>query len=761
MKHSSIFFTLLFFTSFNFVFGQTCNLSVSSNVTNSTCASKPIGAIDITVSGATGPVTYSWSGQFGFTSASEDINSLYFGTYYLSVLDSLGCTFSDSFVVTAPPYLNVTFGTTNVLCAGGATGSATVTATGGVPPYNYDWHPYGGTDSVATGLKADYYNITVGDFNGCTITFSVGIFEPFPLTATFSTNVLPQCGQSDGSLSVSCDGGTFPFSYMWNNIDTSSTADSLPAGNHGVTIFDGNGCSYFRVGILNNANGPAFSLDSLISPTCHGDEDGRIYTTISGNSPPFTVEWSNGSLTEDLQNLAGGTYDVHVADASGCIYNDVISLPAPDELTIPFPGVGYASCGAADGMLSIDPYGGTSPYTIQWDQNAGFSTGTYVTNLPAGLYSVTVTDSRGCSSAFEFGLSNFGGPYLNTDQVINPSCQGGTGSIYTSVYGVGNVPFTYLWSNGSTSDDLVNVPEGIYYVIVTDTNNCNAIQSYNLPSINIFPQPICMITVDSATQNNLIIWEKTPSIGIAEFKLYRESSTSGQYLRVATIPFDSLSEFQDTVASTAQHAWKYKLATVDSCGNESDFFASHKSIFLNVSNGSTGPVLNWDSYEGFEYSAFQIWRDYNFTGWTLIDSVPDSVFTYTDVSAPPGFVNYSIEVVPTVGCVSSRSLINTSRSNVKGIVALTTSIAEVLSPTISCFPNPTKDNLTISSIAEGAIELTARVYDVRGREMKFSSYSLIKGKNLLTLNLTEFSDGIYFVELKSGETLIREKIIKQ
>jgi hypothetical protein len=106
-------------------------------------------------------------------------------------------------------------------------------------------------------------------------------------------------------------------------------------------------------------------------------------------------------------------------------------------------------------------------------------------------------------------------------------------------------------------------------------------------------------------------------------------------------------------------------------------------------------------------------------------------------------------------------LINTSRSNVKGIVALTSAIAEVLPVSISCFPNPTNDNLTISAIAEGIGELTARVYDLRGRELKFSSYSLIKGKNLLTLNLTEFSDGIYFVELKSGEKLVREKIIKQ
>lgn len=746
-----------------------CNIGVSPQITNSNCANLSNGSIDITVTGVNPPITYTWTGPFGFTASTEDISNLYSGTYYLNLVDGLGCSYTDTFIVSAPPSLNLNFSTTAVSCPGGQDGTASISLSGGTPPYIYSWSPVGGNDSVASGLSAGYYNAEVTDNNGCILTFSVNIQEPSSFVSTFNTNIPPQCGQSDGEISISADGGTPPFTYLWNNGDTSSVADSLPAGNHGITVTDVNGCSYFAVGVLNNANGPVVNLDSIVNPSCFNNENGAIYITSNGVHP-ITVHWSNGEasntwvmgggpVSDWIGNLPAGAYDVSVTDSSGCVTSQVYEVIAPKEM-VAYPGMAYASCGNADGSIFLSVYEGTAPYTYLWDQNAGSSTSSNVNNLAAGIYTVAVTDANGCFKSFEVPLNN-SGIFIYADSLKKPSCAGGTGSIYLGIFSSTGSQYSIQWSNGFTGEDLINVPEGNYSVLVTDINGCVTGGAFELPSINIFPQPICMITVDTLTQNNLIIWEKTPNIGIEEFRLYRQSTIANKYLRIATIPFDSLSEFLDIVASTDQHAWKYKLSTVDSCGNESDFIASHKNIYLNVTNSAFGPQLIWDQYQGFSYNYFYIWRNYNSTGWMMIDSLPNNVFSYVDFSAPPGFVDYAIEVKPSTACASSRSLINTSRSNVKGIVALTTGMASVSEFQIHCFPNPATDYLMIKTLGDVSGKLDIQVKDIRGRDVLRSSVLVQSGNNAQRMDISGLSDGIYFFELKLGNTIVREKIIKQ
>src|SRR5205823_5623132 len=134
---------------------------------------------------------------------------------------------------------------TNVLCSGGANGSATVNAAGGTPGYTYLWSPSGGTAATATGLAAGNYSVLITDANGCTQTATTSISQPTVVTATVPapTNVLCS-GGANGSATVNAAGGTPGYTYLWSpSGGTAATATGLAAGNYSVLITDANGCT--------------------------------------------------------------------------------------------------------------------------------------------------------------------------------------------------------------------------------------------------------------------------------------------------------------------------------------------------------------------------------------------------------------------------------------------------------------------------------------------------------------------------------------
>ncbi|MBC8147573.1 MAG: PKD domain-containing protein, partial [Bacteroidetes bacterium] len=211
------------------------------------------------------------------------------------------------------------------------------------------------------------------------------------------------------------------------------------------------------------------------------------------------------------------------------------------------------------------------------------------------------------------------------------------------------------------------------------TNNTQSNNSWwTLSNNTSYPYPnqeICLVTIDSTGNNNVVVWEKIQNVGIDGYKIYKESTVAGVYDSIGFMPFDSLSLFFDTTANPSAHRDKYHITVVDTLGAESPPSSDHTTMHLSITAGVGGKWnLFWTQYVGFNVATYKIWRGVNTTSMSLIDSVSGSTSTYTDNTPPSGGLYYFVEVVkPGAACIASKvnTNYNSSRSNVanNGIIS--------------------------------------------------------------------------------------------
>jgi hypothetical protein len=488
--------------------------------------------------------------------------------------------------------------------------------------------------------------------------------------------------------------------------------------------------------------------------SCNGANDGAIDLTITGGTAPFNIDWSTGEHTEDITGLAAGIYDVTIIDDSGCGSVQVYSVTEPMPIDLSVATIVDASCDSTDGMISVSASGGVGGYNYLWSTG---STTSDAINLAAGTYSLSVSDNNLCMGMTSITVSNAAGPSIIVDQVIQPVCQGGSGEILVSATG-GISPYSHSWSNGANSEDLFNAAVGNYELIVTDSNGCQGVAYLELLGVNFNAAEICMVTVDSVSGSNIVVWNKEFNLGISEYEVHKETSSLNVFQFLGTVPFDSLSQFIDTASNSSVHSYRYKLRTVDSCGNYSEFLAYHKTIHL-VSNIGLNNTVNlvWDDYIGFEYLTFYINRYHPSTGWVVLDSVASNVHSYTDNSYPSlAGLEYDIEVVPTMPCVAEKAQDhNTTRSNRHTIAPPNPSIIDesiLLNARVQ--PNPSNGLFTI--IVE-ASNWSYSVLDMNGKLIMNERAST----NNAEVNIQELEAGIYMIQISVDGDSIYKKIVKQ
>ncbi|MGE0637405.1 MAG: SBBP repeat-containing protein, partial [Bacteroidia bacterium] len=215
-------------------------VSASCSKTDVSCFGGNNGSVSVSASGGTGSYSYLWN--TGATTAS--VSGRTAGSYSVTVTDANGCTATCSVTVGQPSAaLSASCSKTDVLCFGGNTGSASVSASGGTAPYSYSWSN-GATGASASGLVAGSYSVTVTDARGCTASCSVTVGQPSAaLSASCSKTDVLCFGGNTGSASVSASGGTAPYSYSWSNGATGASASGLVAGSYSVTVTDARGCT--------------------------------------------------------------------------------------------------------------------------------------------------------------------------------------------------------------------------------------------------------------------------------------------------------------------------------------------------------------------------------------------------------------------------------------------------------------------------------------------------------------------------------------
>ena len=223
-----------------------------------------------------------------------------------------------------------------------------------------------------------------------------------------------------------------------------------------ATVDDGS-CTY----------SPPVLSASTINISCNSLSDGSIDLSVSGGLSPFTYVWSNGFFSQDVSSLLSGTYSVTVTDALGQIVTAIYTITEPSVITPIYIVTNTSGFGMNNGSISVSVSGGAPPYTYYW---IGYtSTSSTLYNLSAGTYVSYILDANNCFVVDSIVvLDDVPIPLIITSSVTDVLCTGNsTGSIDITVSG-GVPPYSYLWSNGSTSEDLGNITAGNYIINVTD-----------------------------------------------------------------------------------------------------------------------------------------------------------------------------------------------------------------------------------------------------------------------------------------------------
>ncbi|MBP5994765.1 MAG: gliding motility-associated C-terminal domain-containing protein [Crocinitomicaceae bacterium] len=568
-------------------------ISASETNVDLICVGYSTGSINVSVSGGTAPYTYSWSNA----ATIEDLANLPIGSYTLIVSDNNDCMDTITAVIDNPANgLNITSVVNNVSCFGGANGGIDLTISGGTPGYVTTWSN-GLQLQDLSNLSAGTYTVSVTDNSGCVLGQSFPITQPdAPLTFTsLSTNVLCY-GDTTGAVTLALTGGTPIYSFVWSNGATTEDIYNLPAGTYSVTMSDANGCSAVFSSSLTQ---PSSAISMTLYPTsalCFGTPTGSVDLSVSGGVPGYTYSWSNGTTTQDLTTITGGQYSVTIQDANGCLLADTVNVGQPLSALTLIQSTSSVSCtGLSNGFINLTVSGGTGPYSYAW--NNGVTTQD-LSNVPAGTYSVVVTDANGCTGSLTIQVTQPSALVGVTGISANVICHGGTtGSIAAQGTG-GTGVYTYLWSTGSTSSTLTGIPAGIYSVIVSDNYGCNATQSWTITQ----PSPI---TMQSVNTNILCYGQSSGGIvaqasgGVAPYSYSWTNGLTGSVIvnQVAGPYFVTVlddngcsSTFSDTIYQPQSAITMSSVVTNNTC-----FGVNGGSINNTVSGGTLPYQYQWNT----------------------------------------------------------------------------------------------------------------------------------------------------------------------
>lgn len=497
--------------------------TVTFTQVNVLCFGDLSGQIDISANG-TIPLSYAWTGPSITVGnqTNEDQFGIQAGNYTVAVTDGNNCVTNQAISLTGPLSPISVVGIVNdVTCFGLNDGAIDLTVSGGTSPYTVNWNGSNGFTSTfqdITNLSAALYTLDIIDNNGCSLNGNVfNVIDATSIVVT-PTIVEPTCGLSDGSVSVVASGGSVAlnYSYSWfditNNVPIGVIVDNIQniaQGNFEVTVTDDNGCQGIANVSVSDDNAPPLNF-ATTNIDCNGNSNGAINLTVGGINV-YTYTWStpNGSgivvTDEDQSGLTVGDYFVTVFDAStGCTANGNTTITQPNVLNASAVLTNLSCFGDNSGAINLTITGGTSPYTIDWNNIAGVSNPEDQNGIAAGTYIVSIIDANGCNFNDSYTLTE---PlHINvTGLVTNNNCNGqNQGSIDVTVTD-GVAPYSYSWSNGSTNEDISLLVANTYTVTVTDFNGCFQPVTFNVTEPNPFIFNIvtgnsnCLVATGTAT----------------------------------------------------------------------------------------------------------------------------------------------------------------------------------------------------------------------------------------------------------------------
>lgn len=510
--------------------GNNCSVSASaaiiqppvlgggiSSITNVKCFGGNNGAVTINATGGTGAYSYNWGN--GITSPAR--TGLAAGNYNVTVTDGKGCTAVVAANITQPsaPVAATITSANNISCLGGNNGTINVQATGGTGSYSYSW-TNGATAQNLNNLVAGSYTVTVIDANGCSASVSAALSQPATSMQLLMSKTNLLCdGSNTGSINLTVNGGAQPLHFAWNNGNTSEDVQGLSAGTYAVIVTDNNGCTASSSMDIASPY-PIVLTETHTNVTCNNQSNANIYAFAAGGVPPYHFLWNTNATTRALMNVSGGNYSVVVTDSNGCQAKlNSIVVEEPEIIGVGVNITNIACAGSTTGAVNVSVSGGTQPYQYQWSNNSNTED---LNKAEAGFYLLTVTDVNGCSQTAS-ALVSAVPPMVLSGQADIVACQNSEGDINLSVSN-GTAPYTFIWNNGATTEDITGVNAGTYHVTVSDANNCKADTSFTIVNLNNFSvtasgggtiklgETISLHATSSGSAQTTFSW--TPAFGI-------------------------------------------------------------------------------------------------------------------------------------------------------------------------------------------------------------------------------------------------------
>ncbi|MGB0982835.1 MAG: choice-of-anchor L domain-containing protein [Saprospiraceae bacterium] len=529
---------------------------ITTSHTPASCIGVDNGTGTVNATGGAGGFTYAWSTTPVQTTTTA--TNLGYGAYTVTVTDANGCSDTSSVFINTTVVLVSVKDSTAVSCFGGNDGTATISVTGGLAPYTYNWNLAGAPNaSMLTNLIAGTYTVTTTDGNGCFRIDSMIVEQPAQVITTTSTIAVSCNNGSDGSTAVAVTGGAMPYAFAWSTtpVQNTNTATSLSAGKYYVTVTDANNCSYLDSATITEPT-PIILTTSMNPVSCFGGNNGGASVNITGGTAPYTASWNTSPITSDtlITNVPAGTYTVTVLDANNCQATATITVTEPSTaVSSTISGTDVNCNNGNDGTATVIATGGTGTYTYLWSNNQNTAT---ATGLTATSHSVTVTDQNGCTTTNFIVLNEPSAISLVLNQRASGCFNSSDGIAFVTATGgtpdsLGN--YNYAWNTlpFQTSDTATGLVGGqTYTVLVTDANGCTANESITIT------QPTPVVVSDDTIINILCFGDTNGSASVN----VTGGSPSYTYL------WDANANNQTTATATNLGIGSYTVTVTDASG---------------------------------------------------------------------------------------------------------------------------------------------------------------------------------------------------
>ncbi len=623
-------------------------------------------------------------------------------------------------------------------------------------------------------ISMNNLNFIVNSASPSVVGASLNLSTPFsftelpPLNFTTSTPDIivsgvvsnPACFGQFGNVNISVSAGYPNYSYSWSNGTSNQNLLNVLGGTYYSRIVDAKGC--VAVDTFNVIEPPQLSATYTVSHvTCFGAQNGSINVTTIGGTPGYDYQWTTLATSEDLTGLSGGFYQLTITDTNNCSKTVGVAVSEPQQLIAGIISSQNVTChGACNGSLTGIASGGTQPYTYQWN-NPGNSTTTNITGLCPGNYLFSVTDSKNCFT-FSNAVITEPAALAVSSNTTDAQCGSANGAASVQVTG-GVTPYSYSWSSGSTNDTATNLYAGTYTVNVLDANNCPVSATVNV-DLTTTVSELCLVTVDSMSTHNILMWDKTAFTNVEYFNIYREDITNS-YTLIGAVDYDSLSEYHDMDMNFADPnvtTKRYKISAMDTCGNESAKSNFHNTIFISDNAGT----FTWNTYT-IQNSAnpvtnYKLMRDDFATGnWQQIGITAgtQNVLNDPNYTTFQSTADWRVETVWSISCTSTmrqdgnsiQGAIVKSKSNISNNRAI--GIQENANTNFGMYPNPAGNVLTIRSKNGG----TAEIVNALGETVLKAN--LDGAQN--TLDISALANGIYYVKIANTQAQTLKKLVVQ